>query len=36
MEPQSAALFVLLLGVFCALLVWLALTKEPVFRVLAA
>jgi enterochelin esterase-like enzyme len=36
MEPQSAGLFVLLLGVFCALLVWLALTKEPVFRVLAA
>ena len=36
MEPQSAGLFVLLLGAFCALLVWLALTKEPVFRVLAA
>jgi enterochelin esterase-like enzyme len=36
MEPQSAGLFVLLLGVFCALLVWLALTKEPVFRILAA
>jgi enterochelin esterase-like enzyme len=36
MEPQSTGLFVLLLGVFCALLVWLSLTKEPVFRVLAA
>jgi enterochelin esterase-like enzyme len=36
MEPQSAGLFVLLLGVFCGLLAWLALTKEPVFRILAA
>jgi enterochelin esterase-like enzyme len=36
MEPQSAGLFVLLLAVFGALLVWLALTREPVLRVLAA
>jgi predicted signal transduction protein with EAL and GGDEF domain len=36
MEPQSAGLFVLLLGVFGVLLAWLALTKQPAFRVLAA
>jgi enterochelin esterase-like enzyme len=36
MEPQSAGLFVLLLGVFGGLLAWLALTKQPAFRVLAA
>jgi enterochelin esterase-like enzyme len=36
MEPQSAGLFVLLLGVFGVLLVWLARTREPVLRVLAA
>jgi enterochelin esterase-like enzyme len=36
MEPQSTGLFILLMGVFCALLAWLALTKQPVFRILAA
>ena len=36
MEPQSAGLFVLLLAVFGVLLAWLALTREPVLRVLAA
>ncbi|HEY6277088.1 MAG TPA: alpha/beta hydrolase-fold protein [Streptosporangiaceae bacterium] len=36
MEPQSTGLFILLLVVFCALLAWVALTKEPVFRILAA
>jgi enterochelin esterase-like enzyme len=36
MEPQSTGLFILLMGVFCALLVWVALAKQPVFRVLAA
>jgi enterochelin esterase-like enzyme len=36
MEPQSTGLFILLMVVFCALLVWVALAKQPVFRVLAA
>jgi enterochelin esterase-like enzyme len=36
MEPQSTGLFILLMAVFCALLVWVALAKQPVFRVLAA
>jgi enterochelin esterase-like enzyme len=36
MEPQSTGLFILLMAVFCALLAWVALTKQPVFRVLAA
>jgi enterochelin esterase-like enzyme len=36
MEPQSTGLFILLMTVFCALLVWVALAKQPVFRVLAA
>ena len=36
MEPQSTALFILLMAVFCALLVWVALARQPVFRVLAA
>jgi len=35
-EPQSTGLFILLLAVFCALLAWVALSKQPVFRVLAA
>jgi enterochelin esterase-like enzyme len=34
--PQSTALFILLMVVFCALLGWLAFTKQPVFRILAA
>jgi enterochelin esterase-like enzyme len=36
MEPQSTGLFIVLLVVFCALLAWVALAKQPVFRVLAA
>jgi S-formylglutathione hydrolase FrmB len=36
LEPQSTALFILLMVVFCALLAWLALTRQPVFRVFAA
>ena len=36
MEPQSTGLFILLLGVFCALLACVAVAKQPVFRVLAA
>ena len=36
LEPQSTALFILLMAVFCALLAWLALTRQPVFRVFAA
>ncbi len=36
LEPQSTALFILLMAVFCALMAWLAVTKQPVFRVLAA
>ena len=36
LEPQSTALFILLMIVFCALLAWVALAKQPVFRVLAA
>jgi enterochelin esterase-like enzyme len=36
MEPQSTGLFILLMTAFCALLVWVALAKQPVFRVLAA
>jgi hypothetical protein len=35
-EPQSTGLFVLLLAVFGALLACVALSKQPVFRVLAA
>jgi enterochelin esterase-like enzyme len=35
-EPQSAGLFILLLAVFGALLACVALSKQPVFRVLAA
>jgi enterochelin esterase-like enzyme len=36
MEPQSTGLFILLMAVFCALLAWVALARQPVFRVLAA
>jgi enterochelin esterase-like enzyme len=36
LEPQSTAFFVLLMVVFGALLVWLVVTKQVVFRVLAA
>src|SRR5215469_16638801 len=36
MEPQSTGLFILLMAVFCALLVWVARARQPVFRVLAA
>jgi enterochelin esterase-like enzyme len=36
LEPQSTELFILLTVVFCVLLAWLALTKQPVFRVFAA
>jgi enterochelin esterase-like enzyme len=35
LEPQSTALFVLLMVVFCALVGWLAVARQPVFRVLA-
>lgn len=36
LEPQSTALFLLLIVAFCALLYWLARTRQTVFRVLAA
>jgi enterochelin esterase-like enzyme len=36
LEPQSTALFILLMVVFCALICWMALTRQVVFRVLAA
>jgi enterochelin esterase-like enzyme len=36
MEPQSTGLFILLMAVFGALLAWVALVRQPVFRVLAA
>jgi enterochelin esterase-like enzyme len=36
LEPQSTAFFVLLMVIFGALLVWLVVTKQVVFRVLAA
>ena len=36
LEPQSTALFILLMAAFCGLLAWVALTKQTVFRVLAA
>jgi enterochelin esterase-like enzyme len=36
LEPQSTALFILLMVVFCALLAWVALARQPVLRVLAA
>jgi enterochelin esterase-like enzyme len=36
LEPQSTALFILLMVVFCALVCWMALARQVVFRVLAA
>ncbi len=36
LEPQSTALFILLMVVFCALLVCVAVAREPAIRVLAA
>ncbi|HTT53505.1 MAG TPA: alpha/beta hydrolase-fold protein [Streptosporangiaceae bacterium] len=36
LEPQSTVLFVLLLVLFVALAVWVALARQPVFRVFAA
>ena len=36
LEPQSTALFILLMVVFCALVCWIALARQMVFRVLAA
>jgi enterochelin esterase-like enzyme len=35
-EPQGAGLFLLLVAVFAALIVWVAVAKQVVFRVLAA
>ena len=35
-EPQGAGFFLLLMAVFAALIVWIALAKQVVFRVLAA
>lgn len=36
LEPQSTALFILLMAAFCGMLAWVAFTRQPVFRVLAA
>jgi enterochelin esterase-like enzyme len=36
LEPQSTALFILLMLAFCGLLVWVAVARQPAFRVLAA
>ncbi len=36
LEPQSTALFLLLLVVFVALVAWMALARQPAFRVFAA
>ncbi|HLJ98406.1 MAG TPA: alpha/beta hydrolase-fold protein [Streptosporangiaceae bacterium] len=36
LEPQSTLLFLLLLVVFVGLVAWMALARQPVFRVLAA
>jgi enterochelin esterase-like enzyme len=36
LEPQSTAFFLLLIVVFCALVVWMAVASQTVFRVLAA
>lgn len=36
LEPQGTLFFLLLMGAFAGLLVWLVLTKQVVFRVLAA
>ena len=35
-EPQGTGVFLLLIVVFAALLVWVALARQVVFRVLAA
>ncbi len=35
-EPQGAGLFLLLMVIFTALIVWVALAKQVVFRVFAA
>ena len=35
LEPQSTALFLLLMVVFCALVCWMALARQPVLRVFA-
>ena len=35
LEPQSTALFLICIVVFCALLCWLALARQTVFRILA-
>jgi enterochelin esterase-like enzyme len=35
LEPQSTALFLIFIVVFCALLCWLALARQTVFRILA-
>jgi len=36
LEPQSTALFILLMVVFCALVCWMALARQMVLRVFAA
>lgn len=36
LEPQSTALFILLMVVFCGLLCWVAVARQLAFRVLAA
>lgn len=36
LEPQSTALFILLMAAFCGLLAWVVFAKQTVFRVLAA
>jgi len=36
LEPQSTALFLLLVVAFCGLLCWMAAVRQPVFRILAA
>lgn len=36
LEPQSTALFILLMAAFFALLIWVALTRQPAVRVFAA
>jgi enterochelin esterase-like enzyme len=36
LEPQSTALFLLLMVVFCVLLYWLATARQTVFRIFAA
>jgi enterochelin esterase-like enzyme len=36
LEPQSTALFLIFIAAFCALLCWLAMARQTVFRILAA